>query len=176
MNKNKEFTTVEGAEKQIIRTNGFNPDETGIACYWGPNQKVNEEGERYQVPTGWKEEFLRVPKVVRFIYDEFEFKVTPQEPAPWEQVAGPFRSAFRPQPLVVYRRLSIHGDLYEYRPGFIPTDLLGEFDENPDPTRSATMGVRVGDPQPPIGNNEAYLAWALIYPVYNVFPNIWFVE
>lgn len=49
------------------------------AIYWGPDQRSNEEDVIYSPPPSWRHlEGMRVPKVVRFIYDDYEHEyITP---------------------------------------------------------------------------------------------------
>lgn len=61
-----------GAFQEVVRPDNF---LAGVwpAIYWGPDQISNEEGTIYSPPPSWRQlEGLRVPKVIRFIYDNYE--------------------------------------------------------------------------------------------------------
>lgn len=61
-----------GADKEVVCTENF---LAGIwpSIYWGPDQVSNQEGEIYSPPPSWRQlEGMRVPKVIRFIYDNYE--------------------------------------------------------------------------------------------------------
>lgn len=86
-----QFQVLQGSDWEIVRPGNFIGAGHGFfwpAIYWGPDQFTSDSQHAvdiYEQPRAWKHnEFNRVPKVVRFIYDgyihEFTQEGDPPEP------------------------------------------------------------------------------------------------
>jgi hypothetical protein len=75
--KQPKFQGAKGNEPiRSARFDAMNFDDPAI--YWGPEQYTQNEGDLYTPPEAWRNsEPLHVPKVYRFIFDEYEDEFEP---------------------------------------------------------------------------------------------------